>query len=120
MESKKKEEQLQLLHQNQKFFTSMTKVDQAIIANNEIPKVIPVNQQEIKKEVTMRMKEIKMISQLIRNIKYLLKRIKIKRIKKKKKLKTKTMSYYLLYQMNQMNKKKRRIFYLRNMKKFIV
>ena len=52
MESKKKEEQLQLLHQNQKFFTSMTKVDQAIIANNEIPKVIPVNQQEIKKEVT--------------------------------------------------------------------
>ena len=52
MESKQKEEQLQLLHQNQKFFTSMTKVDQAIIANNEIPKVIPVNQQEIKKEVT--------------------------------------------------------------------
>ena len=52
MESKKKEEQLQLLHQNQKFFTSMTKVDQAIIANNEIPKVIPVNQHEIKKEVT--------------------------------------------------------------------
>ena len=52
MESKKKEEQLQLLYQNQKFFTSMTKVDQAIIANNEIPKVIPVNQQEIKKEVT--------------------------------------------------------------------